>query len=1453
VASAAPFGDSIPTRIIWVSPDGNDNNSGSQGEPLQSVQLAIDRATPGTAILLLPGNYTGNFEFQTIQGTADNPIWLAAANGQGTVTITAASNSQPVISFFGEDNLVIKDLTIVGGTNGIQAGQSGTNYTDLVHNIVIEGNTVTGTSEDGIKISQGVNIHVLNNKVSNVGAEGIDFVGVTDAEISGNEVSQVHGTSAGMFVKGGSSNILIANNYVHDVGPDGILVGGWSSASAFLPGTDYEARDVEVVGNVVENAGKRPLAVLGGENVNIHGNFFGSTSQNQVVVYIGTGSPQLNPPPPSSNVSIHDNVFDRADHFSQVDPTSSGVTFTDNVQNGVVEGDIRPSPPVASEPVTGIWPDSLLDAQLLWMNSARFTHTVSGTAGADNLTGTAAADYMAGGSSADVMAGGAGDDGYEISSNRDVIVENPNGGVDTYYAYTGVTLAANVENLIVKSTTGGTFGGNELNNMMTSGRGNDVFTGGAGDDLFIFAPNQGNDRITDFIAGDSSHDTIDLSAFTDIHGMADIYSRAAQVGANTVITFATGSSLTLSNVALASLNAGDFIFHAAPPAAANAAPTDMTLSGQSVIEGAGAGTIVGALSSVDSSSGETFTYTLVDDANGRFAVDGANLVVAGNIDYETATSLQAVVRVTDSAGNTFDKTFTIGVTNAAPGAPADSAPPANTVVEGAATGSLVDITAHAADPGGGAVLYSLVDDAGGRFAIDALTGVVTVANGTLIDYETTTAFDIVVGARDASGAMSTSTFTVSVTNAPPSAPIDMAGTANSVAEGAANGTAAGITAFAADPSGGGITYSLADDAGGRFAIDPVTGVVTVANGSLLDFETGPQQTIVVRATDTSGAASTSTFTVSIANVAPGTPADADANANTVAEGAATGTAVGVTVRAEDPTGGTVTYSLLDNAGGRFAINSVTGVVTVANGALIDYETAHQYSIIAIASDGAGAKSATSFTVDVGDVAPSMPVDAAPALNAVAEGAATGTLVGITASATDPGGGVTYSLLDDAGGRFAIDPSTGVVTVANGSLIDYEAATSHLIRVAATAGGVTTAADFTIGVLNVSPVTINGTSGADFIDATHSVPGGPLPTVEADTIYGNGGNDNLSGLAGNDLIDGGSGADRMQGGLGNDTYVVDNAGDVIVEAAGEGVDTVQSSVTFTLADNVENLTLTGTSSTNGIGNALDNVITGNSGNNILAGLGGADRLLGGSSGTDTATYAASGAGVAVSLTTNVGHGGDAEGDTLSGIDNLTGSKYDDTLEGGSGTNILDGGAGIDTVTYEHASRGVTASLAITDQQSTGMGFDRLLNFENITGSTFADTLTGNVGANVLSGLGGADTLTGRGGADTFVFTQPADGIDTVTDFVSGTDHLQVSASGFGGGLVAGTAPVVVLAADLASASALAPQQGGYMILDNSGTGAGTLYWDATGGSSDDAVAFAKLTGVTALLPSDFFVA
>ena len=151
------------------------------------------------------------------------------------------------------------------------------------------------------------------------------------------------------------------------------------------------------------------------------------------------------------------------------------------------------------------------------------------------------------------------------------------------------------------------------------------------------------------------------------------------------------------------------------------------------------------------------------------------------------------------------------------------------------------------------------------------------------------------------------------------------------------------------------------------------------------------------------------------------------------------------------------------------------------------------------------------------------------------------------------------------------------------------------------------------------------------------------------------------------------------------------------------------------------------------------------------------LIGGA-GNDTATYAASSSGVSVSLLTGRGSGGDAHGDSLTGIEALIGSAYadhligdgaDNLLRGGAGADFLDGGAGVDTANYSDSHIAVTVNL----QNGLGLGGDaqgdRLVNIEDVRGSHKDDTLIGNGGANYLSGDFGDDRLFGGGGADTLI--------------------------------------------------------------------------------------------------------
>ena len=298
-------------------------------------------------------------------------------------------------------------------------------------------------------------------------------------------------------------------------------------------------------------------------------------------------------------------------------------------------------------------------------------------------------------------------------------------------------------------------------------------------------------------------------------------------------------------------------------------------------------------------------------------------------------------------------------------------------------------------------------------------------------------------------------------------------------------------------------------------------------------------------------------------------------------------------------------------------------------------------------------------------------DSDGAANTVVERVAAGTVVGIDASATDGlAGPITYTLTDSAGGRFAIDAASGVVTVADGNLLDVDVATSQQITVRATNSiGAFTEASFIIAVTEAPAIDEEGTNKKDDL----------VGSTGDDFISGRKGNDRIEGKAGDDTLLGQKGRDKLKGGDGDDTL-----------KGGKGKDKVK----------------------------------GNDGDDLLSGGKGKDVIHGGS-GVDTLTYESSNGKVKINLGKAKQKGGDAEGDKLKSIENVTGSDGNDTLVGDGGANVLDG----------------------------GKGRDKLL------------------------GKGGADTLIGGEGNDKFYF-KTGYGQDTIADFGSG-DRIVLSMKGIDG--------------------------------------------------------------------------
>jgi len=379
-------------------------------------------------------------------------------------------------------------------------------------------------------------------------------------------------------------------------------------------------------------------------------------------------------------------------------------------------------------------------------------------------------------------------------------------------------------------------------------------------------------------------------------------------------------------------------------------------------------------------------------------------------------------------------------------------------------------------------------------------------------------------------------------------------------------------------------------------------------------------------------------------------------------------------------------------------------------------------------------------------------------------------------------------------------------------------------------------DDTYVVDNANDIIIEAANeGVDLVQTTVSyvlsanIEAGQILGSDSLNLVGNDLSNTLTGNSANNILDGKAGADIMSGGSGNDSYVVDNEGDTVIELGTSltEIDSVFSYVSYTLGSNLENLLLVGGSNLNGTGNTLNNTITGNAGNNLLDGGAGIDTLIGGT-GNDTyivdntqdvvvETSALANeidtvmASVSYTLSANV------ENLTLTGImnTNASGNAQNNVLTGNSGNNILNGGGGLDTLiggagndTYlvdqvgelaliqELASEGLDTlyiGYTPTPQTSTvDLNISSLRNIENVTleavgafsvlgndlnntllGNAQANNLQGGAGNDILNGGAGADTLSGGTGDDTYV-------VDNANDIIieaanEGVDLVQTTVS------------------------------------------------------------------------------
>ena len=570
---------------------------------------------------------------------------------------------------------------------------------------------------------------------------------------------------------------------------------------------------------------------------------------------------------------------------------------------------------------------------------------------------------------------------------------------------------------------------------------------------------------------------------------------------------------------------------------------------------------------------------------------------------------------------------------------------------------------------------------------------------------------------------------------------------------------------------------------GTFSINAAGAWSYAASSAHDEFVSGTTYTDIFDVTSADGTATSVTINILGSNDAPviTTGSTQSVAENTTLVAALTATDADGSNPATFTISGGADQALFGISGGNLVFNAPR-----------DYETqAHSYQVQVTANDGTDATSKT-ITVNLADQNDNAPVITTGSTQSVAEN--TTLVAALTSTDADTIGTNPATFTISGGADQALFGISGGNLVFNAPR-DYETqAHSYQVQVSANDGTDATSKTITVNLTDQNDNAPVITTGATQSVAEKTTLVAALTATDADTVGSNPATFTISG-----------GADQALFGISGGNLVFNAPRDYATDAhsyqvqvtASDGLNATQQDITVNLTHQT-GVTINGTSGNDVIDGAHPvlnqplptpgaDTIYGLGGNDVISGLGGADHLDGGA-GVDTASYATSALGVAVSLATGTGSGGDAEGDTLTSIENLTGSNFDDTLEGNAGNNKLIGGAGIDTVSYAHAASGanglgVTVNLALTSAQNTvTAGTDTIIGFENLTGSQFNDTLHGNAGNNVLTGLGGndrldggagADTLIGGAGNDTYVVDNKGDVVDETNG--DGTDAVLSSIS------------------------------------------------------------------------------
>jgi Ca2+-binding RTX toxin-like protein len=1309
-------------------------------------------------------NGTGNAIANALTGGASNDTLSGLA---GNDSLVGGAGNDALNGGDGADNLVggTGDDTLDGGT-GLDAMLGGAG--DDVYFVDETGDVITETTGAGTDTVQSTALaYTLSAHVDN-----LTLTGTSNASGTGNDLPNLlNGNSGANSLSGGANNDTLngaPGNDTLDGGAGNDILDGGLGADLLVGGAGDDTYWVDDAGdNVLE-------AAPGGTDT-----VFSSVSRTLMplwdnvenLVLVGSGNLDAlgNAGPNTVTGNNLRNILDGGagdDNLLGMDGDDilSGGLGNDTLDGGVGadllaggDGDdtyvaVEAGDTITEGPTGGL--DTVQTSQSAYTlpdNVERlvFTgtgplnargnfsdNTLTGTSGADTLTGLAGNDTLDGGAGADTMIGGADNDTYVVNTMGDVVFEAASDGADTVRTtIANYPLPNNVENLIYLGSAGTTLTGSNDANALTGGSGADILIGGNGNDTL-----DGGAGI-DILVGGAGNDTY------IVDNAAEAVTEAADGNTDTVITSLAAYTLpaNVENLVLsgtANINGtGNSLPNALTGNAGNNALSGGT-GNDTLFGNAGADTLDGGGGADALFGGPGNDIYIVDDI-GDVITEDAN---AGTDTVNSSISLMLTSPAWDhvenivltgtealsATGNGLDNTLTGNAGN-------------NTLDGGNGNDTLI----------GGAGDDTYIVNGGDTITEAAGAGTDTVRTA-LNSYTLPGNVEQLVftgGAGSGTGNADANNLTGGNGNDTLSG---LAG--NDLLNGAGgNDILSGGEGDDALDGGGGDDTLVGGAGNDTYFVDSIGDVVTEATGAGTDSVnsnislelTSPAwnnvENIVLTGTAAINAIGNSANNTLTGNVANNVLSGGEGNDSLDGED-------GVDTLAGNAgndvlLGGESDDRLLGGEG-QDTLDGGVGADTLFGGPGNDIYLVDDLGDVITEDADDGTDTVISLvTHSLDDDVENLVLSGTTAINGTGNNA-NNTLTGNAAN----------NVLNGGDGNDSLDGGDGADTLMGGNGDDI------------LTGGL--GQDTMVGGLgddiyildNASEVVIEAANeGTDTVRTSVSIAAALWANVDhlvyagtasftatgnelGNAITGGAGADNLSGGGGNDTLDGGAGIDTLVGGAGNDIYILDNAADVVIEAADGNIDTVfASSPAYTLPENVEYLVLSGTANINGTGNSLPNTLTGNAGNNALSGGEGNDTLLGNA-----------------------------------GADTLDGGAGADTLFGGPGNDIyvVDDIGDVITEVADAGTDTVNSNISLV---LTSPAWD---NVENIvltgtealsaTGNLLANTITGNAGNNTLDGGAGNDTLIGGAGNDIYVVDSTG---DAVTEAASaGTDTVQVFFSG-----------------------------------------------------------------------------